>query len=286
MPGIRSLLDSIMNPKTGRGVLSRHLHARETETEIQKALVEAKEACELFFSDIMNNFCRNKVSTRIMKTDIIDNTLRKPLLHISSLLRSLCGRMKTEEESLESIRQIRDILIATQGRSFVFFTSFQMLNIVYEGIKTSLSSFALFKQGDKPRYKLVEEFKTSHKSGLFGTITFWQGIDVPGKALECVIITRLPFAVPDDPITEARMELLKTQNRDPFMHYQMPQAITLLRQGFGRLIRANSDIGIVAILDPRIKTRYYGRFFLNSLPDCGKVSDIKSIESFLDKHRG
>ncbi|MDR4497945.1 MAG: DEAD/DEAH box helicase [Candidatus Scalindua sp.] len=446
---VRFLLDSIMNPKTGRGLLSRHFHAREGGTEIQKALVEAKEACELFFSDIMNNFCRNKVSKRIMKTDIIDNTLRKPLLHISSLLRSLCRRAKTEEESLEIeafarrcdetnqnlstfvnqdledgvfwievekrsktrytrflndqqsgnmleplsnssircslfaapvnisaefrrqvfdkirpviltsatlstngsfhyirerlgipartdyadsstryhgreecvekiigspfnfseqaliyipesipdpnreaeefkleiIRQIRDILIATQGRSFVLFTSFQMLNIVYEGLKTCLSSFVLFKQGDKPRYKLVEEFKTSHKSVLFGTITFWQGIDVPGKALECVIITRLPFAVPDDPVTEARMELLKTQNRDPFMHYQMPQAITLLRQGFGRLIRAKSDIGIVAILDPRIKTRYYGRFFLNSLPDCGKVSDIKSIESFLDKHR-
>lgn len=182
-------------------------------------------------------------------------------------------------------KQIKDILFVTQGRSFVLFTSFDMLNTVYEKLKDSMNLFTLLRQGDKPRYKLVEEYKISHKPVLFGTNTFWQGIDVPGKALECVIITKLPFAVPDDPIIEARMELLKARNKDPFTHYQLPQAIILLRQGFGRLIRTKADIGIVAILDPRVKTRYYGRHFLNSLPDCNKVSDIEDIKTFLYKHK-
>ncbi|MFQ5965377.1 MAG: ATP-dependent DNA helicase [Candidatus Scalinduaceae bacterium] len=180
------------------------------------------------------------------------------------------------------IKHIKGIISLTQGRSFILFTSFEMLNTVYEKIKASINTFTLFKQGDKPRYKLVEEFKTSHKPVLFGTTTFWQGVDVPGEALKCVIITKLPFAVPDTPIIEARMESLKAQKRDPFMYYQVPQAITMLRQGFGRLIRTSTDTGIVAILDPRIKTRYYGRHFLNSLPNCNKVSVIKYIKNFLE----
>ena len=179
-------------------------------------------------------------------------------------------------------KHIKEIISLTQGRSFILFTSFEMLNAVYEKIKDNMDTYTLFKQGDKPRYLLLEEFKASKKPVLFGTATFWQGVDVPGEALKCVIITKLPFAVPSDPIIEARMELLKAQNKNPFMDYQVPQAITLLRQGFGRLIRAATDTGIVAILDPRIKSKFYGRHFLNSLPDCKKTSDIKDIKNFLD----
>ena len=179
-------------------------------------------------------------------------------------------------------KHIKEIISLTQGRSFILFTSFEMLNAVYEKIKDNMDTYTLFKQGDKPRYQLLEEFKVSKKPVLFGTATFWQGVDVPGEALKCVIITKLPFAVPSDPIIEARMELLKAQNKNPFMDYQVPQAITLLRQGFGRLIRTATDTGIVAILDPRIKSKFYGRHFLNSLPDCKNVSDIKEIKNFLD----
>lgn len=178
-------------------------------------------------------------------------------------------------------KHIEEIISLTQGRSFILFTSFEMLNAVYEKIKDDMDTYTLFKQGDKPRYQLLEEFKTSKNPVLFGTATFWQGVDVPGKALKCVIITKLPFAVPSDPIIEARMELLKSQNKNPFMDYQVPQAITLLRQGFGRLIRTATDTGIVVILDPRIKSKFYGKFFLNSLPGCEKTSDIKDIKNFL-----
>ncbi|MGR3175817.1 MAG: ATP-dependent DNA helicase [Candidatus Scalindua sp.] len=179
-------------------------------------------------------------------------------------------------------KHIKEIISLTQGRSFILFTSFEMLNAVYEKIKDNMDTYTLFKQGDKPRYQLLEEFKASKKPVLFGTATFWQGVDVPGEALKCVIITKLPFAVPSDPIIEARMELLKAQNKNPFMDYQVPQAITLLRQGFGRLIRTATDTGIVAILDPRIKSKFYGRHFLNSLPGCEKTSDIKDIKNFLE----
>ena len=158
-----------------------------------------------------------------------------------------------------------------------------MLNAVYEEIMDGMQTYTLLRQGDKPRYQLIEEFKAGHKPILFGTATFWQGVDVPGDALKCVIITKLPFAVPNDPIIEAKMELLKSQNKNPFMFYQVPQAITLLRQGFGRLIRSTTDTGIVAILDPRIKNKFYGKYFLNSLPDCKKVSDIKEIKNFLER---
>ena len=179
-------------------------------------------------------------------------------------------------------KHIKEIISLTQGRSFILFTSFEMLNAVYEKIKDNMDTYTLFKQGDKPRYQLLEEFKASQKPVLFGTATFWQGVDVPGEALKCVIITKLPFAVPSDPIIEARMELLKAQNKNPFMDYQVPQAITLLRQGFGRLIRTATDTGIVAILDPRIKSKFYGRHFLNSLPNCKKTSDIREIKNFLN----
>ncbi|NOR65687.1 MAG: DEAD/DEAH box helicase [Candidatus Scalindua sp.] len=180
------------------------------------------------------------------------------------------------------IKHIEDLVSHSQGRAFILFTSFKMLNSVYEEMADDLEAFTIFRQGDKPRYQLIEEFKTSQKAVLFGTATFWQGVDVPGEALKCVIITKLPFAVPDDPIIEARMELLKSQNKNPFMFYQVPQAITLLRQGFGRLIRSTTDTGVVAILDPRIKSKFYGKYFINSLPDCKKVSDIKEIKNFFD----
>ena len=136
-----------------------------------------------------------------------------------------------------------------------------------------------------PRYRLVEEFKKRKSSILFGTNTFWQGIDVPGKSLQCVIITKLPFVVPDDPIQEARMELLTSQDIDPFRHYQVPRAIIMLKQGFGRLIRTKKDSGMVAILDPRIKTRFYGKWFFKSLPVCKQTTSLKEVREFFSQIR-
>jgi len=183
--------------------------------------------------------------------------------------------------SFRVIEEVKKILRITKGATFVLFTSFQMLNQVYEELKEELDELNIFRQGDMPRYQLLEKFKKEKGSVLLGTNTFWQGVDVPGDALQCVIITKLPFAVPNDPVVEAKIEFLKAQDKNPFLSYQIPQAIILLKQGFGRLIRSKEDKGVVAILDPRLKTRHYGRMFLDSLPQCRVTSRLVAVEEFM-----
>jgi len=184
-----------------------------------------------------------------------------------------------QKQVLEHIKKIIDIM---RGRIFVLFTSYKMLNVIFNDLILSYKDINLLRQGDKPRYELLANFKKNKNSVLLGTTTFWQGIDVPGKALECVIITKLPFSVPDDPVTEAKMELMESRNENPFIEYQVPQAIMMFKQGCGRLIRNKSDRGIVGILDPRIKTRYYGKSFINALPKCRHTFDVNEIKDFLE----
>src|ERR1043166_6872204 len=126
----------------------------------------------------------------------------------------------------------------------------------------------LVQGGGAPRTKLLEEFKSTARSVLFGTDSFWSGVDVPGDALSNVIITRLPFAVPDTPLVEAKLELIQKRGGDAFTEYSLPEAVLKLRQGVGRLIRTKSDRGIIVILDNRIITKPYGRAFMHALPKC------------------
>ena len=185
-------------------------------------------------------------------------------------------RAKDFEEKL--IDRLKKILEIMRGRTLVLFTSYSLLNKAYDTV--DVTGVKIYKQGDADSYRLIEKFKNDNNSALFGTYTFWQGIDVPGDDLQCVIITKLPFAVPDAPITEARMEALQREDKDPFSHYQVPQAAILLKQGVGRLIRTKTDKGIIAILDSRLRTKGYGKQFLNSLPECIMTTDIDHIKDF------
>lgn len=169
------------------------------------------------------------------------------------------------------INKVNKYIRLTQGKALVLFTSYQMMDAVYQASYSELEKMGLrsFKQGGQlSRTQMLEEFRRDINSVLFGTDSFWQGVDVVGPALSNVIITRLPFSVPDHPIIEARIEEIAERGGDPFLEYTLPEAIIKLKQGFGRLIRHKTDKGIVVILDNRIISKSYGRRFLNSLPNC------------------
>lgn len=167
--------------------------------------------------------------------------------------------------------RIRQYIQITHGKAFVLFTSYKMMDEVYRRLKPWLveQGIAAFEQGKgMSRHAMLEEFRADIDSVIFGTSSFWEGVDVQGEALSNVIVVKLPFSVPTHPVVEARIEDIQMKGGNSFMEYNLPEAIIKLKQGFGRLIRTKKDTGIVAILDTRIRTKFYGKLFLNSLPEC------------------
>lgn len=169
---------------------------------------------------------------------------------------------------------IYDAITLSGGRAFVLFTSYGLLYKVHHALEPKLAKIGItaLKQGQQNRHELLEQFKQDKTSVLFGTDSFWQGVDVEGDALENVIITKLPFKVPSDPIVEARVEAIERRGGNAFMDYSVPQAVIKLKQGFGRLIRKKTDIGSVFILDKRIIEKFYGKTFLQSLPQSKVIT--------------
>lgn len=175
--------------------------------------------------------------------------------------------------------EIYEILRQTKGRAFVLFTSIKNMEETYRLLRPRLP-FTCFLQGERPKSVLIQEFKEDLHSVLFATASFWEGVDVRGEALSCVIIDRLPFSWPNDPIMEVRLEKIAAAGKSPFWEYQVPWAIILLKQGLGRLVRTRQDRGLLAILDPRLWTKNYGRAFIKSLPPCPFTHEQKDIGEF------
>ena len=185
--------------------------------------------------------------------------------------------------SASAADEITQMLEISEGRAFCLFTSYAQMKEVHQRVSARVR-FPMLLQGSAPRTVLLDRFRSTPNAVLFATASFWQGVDVPGAQLSCVIIDKLPFAVPSDPIVAARVKALQEDGRNPFAEYQVPEAVLALKQGFGRLIRSKTDRGILAILDNRIRRMQYGRIFLESLPPYKTTQDLAEVARFMENH--
>jgi ATP-dependent DNA helicase DinG len=186
---------------------------------------------------------------------------------------------RTPQFTAKAAERIRKLLEITRGRAFVLFTSYAQMNDIYQRLLGELE-FPILRQGDAPKSALLDEFRLTPNAVLFATSSFWQGVDVQGEQLSCVIIDRLPFAVPSDPVVAARVKAIDADGGNAFFQYQVPAAVITLKQGFGRLIRSLHDRGLLVLLDNRILKKQYGRVFIESLPNYKKTTDMRVVEDF------
>ena len=186
---------------------------------------------------------------------------------------------RTPQFTTKAAEHIRKLLEITRGRAFVLFTSYAQMNDIYQRLLGEIE-FPMLRQGDAPKSALLEEFRLTPNAVLFATSSFWQGVDVQGEQLSCVIIDRLPFAVPSDPVVAARVKAIDADGGNAFFQYQVPSAVITLKQGFGRLIRSLHDRGLLVLLDNRILKKQYGRVFVDSLPNYKRTTDIGVVERF------
>jgi len=174
------------------------------------------------------------------------------------------------------------VLRASRGRAFLLFTSHRALKLAAAKLRDVLD-YPLLVQGDAPRSELLRRFRAAGNAVLLGTGSFWEGVDVRGEALSCVIIDKLPFASPDDPVLQARAGAMEQAGRSPFMEYQLPEAVIALKQGVGRLIRDENDRGVLMLCDPRLLSKGYGRIFLSSLPPMPVTKRLEDVEQFFGR---
>lgn len=242
------------------------------------------------------NFIKQQLGfekTALTNRGLIETILPSPFQYDKQVILAVASDMPTPhtpDYQYLACENIKKATLSSQGGAFVLFTSYQMLSKCYDLLEQDLLDAGLYplRQGDENRSTLLNLFKENENAVLFGTDTFWEGIDVPGFHLRLVILTKLPFPVPSEPIVKAKCKLVEEKGQNPFMHYSLPKAIVKFKQGFGRLIRTCEDYGAILCLDSRLITKAYGKMFINSLPKCMQVFESsdkvqKSIQKFYEK---
>lgn len=267
-----------------RSRLMTNVSVRDADLDVSKAMADflfSKFATIILCSATLTtnrqfNFIRKRLGIsidRLPGKKITENILDSPFNYAKQALLAIPIDLPSPHDVdfiHKAAQQIWQAVEISRGGAFVLFTSYTMMQACYEIIAPRLKEhrYTLFKQGEAERQSLLSQFKTTSRAVLFGTDSFWEGIDVAGEALRCVVIVKLPFRVPTEPIIQARTEAILEQGRDPFAEYTLPAAIVKFKQGFGRLIRHMKDRGCIVCLDTRLITKRYGQEFINSLPDC------------------
>jgi ATP-dependent DNA helicase DinG len=227
------------------------------------------------------DFVSERLGVRNPRTELVESHFdhqKQALLYVPQHLPDPRNAAFTAAAALEIV----ELLELSQGRAFVLFTSYSQMRVIYDRVSLEIP-YQTFLQGTAPRSALLQEFLATPNSVLFATSSFWQGVDVPGEQLSCVIIDKLPFAVPNDPVVEARIAALRAEGREPFREYQIPNAAIALKQGFGRLIRSKTDRGVLALLDHRITKTAYGQIFFDSLPLYSFTMKRDDVAKWFDK---
>ncbi|MBA3603498.1 MAG: DEAD/DEAH box helicase family protein [Parachlamydiaceae bacterium] len=267
-----------------RSKLLSNVSVRDADLDVSKAMVDflfSKFSTLVLCSATLTtnrqfDFIRNRlgiIAKRLSGKKIIESILDSPFNYAKQALLVIPTDLPMPQEAQfiqKATQQIWQAIESSRGAVFVLFTSYTMMQSCHDLIADRLKEhrYSLFKQGDAERQSLLSQFKAAPRAVLFGTDSFWEGIDVAGEALRCVIIVKLPFKVPTEPIIQARTEAILEQGRDPFTEYTLPAAIVKFKQGFGRLIRHVKDRGCIVCLDTRLINKKYGQQFINSLPNC------------------
>lgn len=266
----------------GRGNLILSSSPIEVGPLLGSALFDRLHACVLTSATLSVGGSFEFFRKRLGLEDVETMTVPSPFDHARQAVLYVPQRMPEPREPAFFVRAMEEIdglLAVTGGRAFLLFTSHGALARAREHLATS-SDWPLLVQGEGSKVALVEKFKITPRAVLLGTASFWHGVDVPGEALSLVIIDKLPFDVPTDPLVAARIERIREDEGNPFSEYQVPMAVLELKQGLGRLLRSRGDRGILAVLDPRLTTKSYGKTFLKSLPPFSIVRDRASAEDF------
>jgi ATP-dependent DNA helicase DinG len=267
-----------------RGRASVNLSAApiDVSSQLREALFERLEACVLTSATLAIEdsfgFFQTRLGLEEARTQIVESSFDYPNQAVLYLPRRM-PEPRHPQFIDRAVEEIIELVEITDGRAFLLFTSYANLWKVCDALR-ELDRWELFVQGEGSKVALVEAFRTTPQALLLGTTSFWHGVDVPGEALSLVIVDKLPFDVPSDPLVAARINRIREQKGNPFMEYQVPLAVLELKQGLGRLLRSRSDRGILCVLDPRLTTKRYGRTFLKSLPGYRLVHDRNQSARF------